>query len=431
MRQHFTTRSTSIIISFIIFLLVFLVLPGNIYPDTADSTDDIVSAGSVPLYDDYIYIQATSAVIMDAESGNILWGKNMSMPVYPASITKIMSGILAIENINDFSDIAVISENAAGVNNSAFFMDEGDRISLMDLLKAAMIVSHNNATIALAEYISGSTEEFVAMMNEKAAELGAYNTNFENTNGLDSKYPDHKTTAYDIALMSRYAMQNDLFREIVNTPADTISLNGEEIKLESTNKLLSYDYIEGIKTGYTNNAGFCLVTYSDLDDLKLITVVMDSGFYTRERDALTLINWADENIKTVNLIDSEIPLETVEAGGSTRVGIELYPADDVPRMINLSNNHIEVSHSVDDNIGLPVSRGDELGTVSVTVNGKEVGSTILISGADIDEPLIYQDVSESNYYRDKILPIAVVSAFYFLIITFIIFRNLRMKRANY
>jgi D-alanyl-D-alanine carboxypeptidase (penicillin-binding protein 5/6) len=367
---------------------------------------------------------------MDAESGNILWGKNENHLVYPASITKIMTGILAIENIDDFNEIVEISENASGVNHSAFFFDKGDQITLMDLLKSALIVSHNNATIALAEYISGNTGDFVDMMNQKAAELGAFNTNFENTNGLDSEFPNHKTTAYDVALISKYAMENELFEKIVSTPTDVIMLNDDEISLENTNRLLTYDYIKGIKTGYTENAGFCLATFSDLNGRELIAVILNSGARTRERDALKLIYWVDNNIKTVKLVDSQIPLESIEIGTETRVSIDLFASKDISRMIHLTNNHIELEHSLKPQGTLPLKENTVMGDVTVTVNDIKIGTVPLINTASIDKPHIFQDIS-GKIRRQKTIAIACLLVFYFLVIIFIIFKNLLIKKMRY
>jgi D-alanyl-D-alanine carboxypeptidase (penicillin-binding protein 5/6) len=434
MKKH-SSLVLYLIIIVSISILILSLFPGSLHPDILpsetgsqkDTYSFFPDSGGIPIYDDFIDIEATNALLMDVESGNILWGKNENQLVYPASITKIMTGILAIENIGDFNEIVEISENASGVNHSAFFFDEGDKITLMDLLKSALIVSHNNATIALAEYISGSTGDFVYMMNQKADELGAYNTNFENTNGLDSKFPDHKTTAYDIALISKYAMENELFARIVSTPTDIIKLNDDEIRLENTNKLLTYEYIKGIKTGYTENAGFCLATFSDLNGMELITVILNSGVRTRERDALNLIYWADNNIKTVKLVDSQIPLESIEIGEDTRVSIDLFAAEDISRMIHLTNNHVKLEHSLDSTGSLPLKKNTIMGDITVTVNDINIGTVPLINAASIDKPHIYQDVS-GRISRQKTITIACLLAFYFLVIIFIIFKNLLIKK---
>jgi D-alanyl-D-alanine carboxypeptidase (penicillin-binding protein 5/6) len=380
------------------------------------------------LYDDEINIEAQNAILLDYRTGNILWEKQSEVPVYPASITKIMTGILAIENIADPGQTIQIPESAVGVNHSFFKFSEGDNITLLDLIKASLISSHNNATIALAEYISGSNEEFVELMNKKAIELGAASTNFENTNGLDSDYPDHKMTAYDIALIARYCMENSLFKEIVGTESDNIILNDESISLKNTNKLLKYDFIKGIKTGYTENAGFCLVSFSDFDDLELIVVVLNSSFDERENDVIKLIEWAYGNIEYSTLIDSNDIVDTVILGSDTRIKLDLYPEEDISKMIHRTSNHIDIEHNIDNNLlSLPFDKNTSIGSIEVFVNNKSIGKTGIISKVAVDEPYIHQNIS-NTLEKQRITAIISIFAFYFFIIIFIIFRNLLIKK---
>jgi len=421
-----------IIFSLILFSVFFLFLP-HINADV-DISNNIYEPAGQPLsesrdalYDDWIYIKAQNAILIDFNTGNILWEKNSKESVFPASITKIMTGILAIEEIKDLDEIIDISKNASGVNHSAFNFNEGDRISLRDILKSAMISSHNNATIALAEYISGNTDDFVEMMNKKAVELGAYNTNFENTNGLDSDYPGHLTTAYDIALISKYAMENETFREIVSIEFDDILLNEEIIELKNTNKLLRNHYIKGIKTGYTENAGFCLAAYSDLNGLELITIILNSSFEERENDVLKLIDWADNNIKKIKIVDSNEIIDTVSIGTGTKVEIALYPDKDIIEMVHIAHNHVEVENSLYESGELPLINTEPMGIIDVSINGYHIDSTNIVSGVSIDEPYIYQNIS-GELKKQTIFIIYFILSFYFFIIIFIILKNLLMKR---
>ncbi|MBM3713104.1 MAG: D-alanyl-D-alanine carboxypeptidase, partial [Actinobacteria bacterium] len=234
-----------------------------------------ISADSYTQTQDFIDITAESAVVMDYDTKRILWEKNSDEKFYPASTTKMLTAIVAIENIPNLNETVSISKSASGRNSSFFEFKTGDKITLLDLLKAALIISHNNATIALAEYVSGSEPEFVELMNKKASKLGAYNTFFQNTNGLDTDYPEHKTTAKDLAIIANYCLKNDLFKQIVSTKKDTITINDEKIEITNTNFLLNYGYIKGVKTGFTENAGGCLVAYSEKNELNLISVILD------------------------------------------------------------------------------------------------------------------------------------------------------------
>ena len=423
---------------FIIFIVFSLFFPASILyadigilPGISGVSDIDSSAGStsgLALYEDEIDIEAQNAILMDYRTGNILWEKQSKATIFPASITKIMTGILAIENIDDLDQIVLIPDSATGVNHSVFRFSKDDSITLLDLIKASLISSHNNATIALGEYISGSEEEFVELMNNKAIELGAFSTNFENTNGLDSEYPDHKTTAYDIALMAKYAMENELFREIVGTESDTIILNDESILLKSTNKLLRYDFIKGIKTGYTENAGFCLASFSDLDDRELIAIVLNSSFQERENDIIKLIEWAHENIKYSTIIDSNITIETVTLGSDTRVGIDLYPEEDISKMVHVSSNHIDIEQTINNELLLlPFNKNQSIGSIEVYVNDKSIGKTGIISKVAVDEPYIKQNISNA-LEKKKLIVLICIFAFYFLIIIFIILRSLLLKK---
>ena len=431
--------STSLFIKIFTFFIVFFsffsasALHGSnkILSDTLNdssvNTLITIKSGSA-LYDDEIDIEAQNAILLDYKSGNVLWEKRSEVPVYPASITKIMTGILAIENIADPGQTIQIPESAAGINHSFFKFSEGDNITLLDLIKAALISSHNNATIALAEYISGSNEEFVELMNKKAIELGTSSTNFENTNGLDSDYPDHKMTAYDIAIIARYCMGNSLFKEIVGTEYDNIILNDESIFLENTNKLLKYDFIKGIKTGYTENAGFCLVLFSDLDDLELIAVVLNSSFDERENDAIKLIEWAYENIEYSTIIDSDDIFDTVTLGSDTRIKLDLYPENDISKMVHSTGNHIDIDHDLDNKLlSLPFDKNTSIGSIEVFVNNKSIGKTGIISKVSVDEPYIGQNIS-NTVEKQRVTALICIFAFYFFIIIFIIFRNLLIKK---
>ncbi|MCK4926297.1 D-alanyl-D-alanine carboxypeptidase [Candidatus Aerophobetes bacterium] len=250
--------------------------------------------------DNEVRVAAKSAIVVDFDTGNVLWEKNPDKLTYPASTTKIMTAIVAIENIKNPSKKVRISKKAWGTRYSPFTLKEGDKVRLEDLLKAALISSHNGAAVALAESVSGSVDDFVEFMNEKAKEIGAENTYFENPTGFDYTYPKHKSTARDLALITIYCLKNDLFREIVGTSKDSIVVNGRKLSISNTNKLLRYDYVRGVKTGYTRNARHCLVLFSDRGGKRLITVILASTKDGVKSDALRLIDWVGTRSSTVS-----------------------------------------------------------------------------------------------------------------------------------
>ncbi|MBC8390874.1 MAG: D-alanyl-D-alanine carboxypeptidase [Actinobacteria bacterium] len=418
---HKNLKAYRIFIYLLIFLILFSVLfflnPDKVYCDSDDA-----------LYDDEIDIVAESAVIVNYETGDILWEKNSSKLMYPASTTKMFSSIVAIENIDNFEEIIKISKNASGRNHSAFRFRTGDKISLIDLLKAALIYSINNAPVALAEYVSGNVEDFVKLMNIKAKEIDAENSSFHNTNGLDDKFPDHKSTAIDLAKIASYCMKNELFREIVSMREATIKINDKEIEITNTNKLLDYDYIKGIKTGLTNNAGFCVVLYSEKENLKLITVILnDSSQDNRDKDALKLLSWAYDNLKYVKIIDSEQPAVTVNTGEQTVLNIDLYPDTDYIKLININSDAVDKKNKINNNITLPVEKNKILGSMDVFINDEKLTEINLISRENIGSCYIYQELSDAGEIQSRIVLIFLL-VFYFLIFIFIIVRNLLTKK---
>ena len=407
-------RKPSILIKLFIFLILILIISFTSVPKHLNASNE------------FIDITAEAAIIMDYDSGKILWEKNSSEKLYPASITKIMTGIVAIENITDLNEIVKIPRNASGTNSSFFPFKIGDRISIMDLLKAALINSNNNATIAIAEYVSGSESDFVKLMNEKAREIGARDTFFQNTNGLDTKYPEHKTTAMDLAIIAKYCMNNELFRKIISIKNDYIIINDKKVDIFNTNILLFFDYIKGIKTGFTKNAGHCLVLYSERQGLKLITVVLKSEDNKRAADILKLIDWANDNYSNTNIVNSSKIYKTIKVrNGPSEVPLDLYPQTDFTQLVNI-NDKIEITETLSTDLVLPVAKGQEIGKISVYINNENVKDIKIISKNSIDQPIITQSiVVEKNQNPKKVL--IFLLSFYFLIFIFIIIKNLLIR----
>ncbi len=282
-----------LISSFIIFLSPKQLIADNTGP---------IKVASFP------FLDAQSAIVIDSDNNQVLWSKNADEKMYPASTTKIMTAILALENIKDLDEIVTISKNASGKLWSKFAFQTGDQVSARDLLKAALMISHNGATIALAEHISGSEAGFSRLMNEKAKEIGALNTNFENSNGLDSNYPSHQSTVGDLALIGSYAVKTKEFNEISGTQTDYIEIKnrGRKIELNNTNALIFNDFVISGKTGYTKNAGHTIVNFSQKNGSNLITVLLKCGSRARRiEDSAMLIDWAHNNYVFKRLIHKD------------------------------------------------------------------------------------------------------------------------------
>ncbi|MCE5330397.1 D-alanyl-D-alanine carboxypeptidase [bacterium] len=413
---------------FVVFLLLFSLIlyfwfpAANIY---AETNYRIVPSNQIDTV-------ATSAIIQDYNSGKIFWEKNPDKLMYPASTTKIITAIIAIENIKDLNQKVKISKNASGSNNSRISFKKGDEITLMDLLKAALIESTNNAAVALAEYVSGDVEDFVGLMNRKAKEIGALNTKFENANGLDSNFPSHKTTARDLLKITSYCLKNDVFREIVSLKKTNIHINNKEIELNNTNTLLDYDYIKGVKTGYTDNAGYCLITYSNKNGTELISVVLNSSSYGRNYDSLRLINWVYDNFINKKIIDSKYPVARAAAKNNySSAYFDLYPEKDFNLLINNSEDKIFYNYIIQDNISFPIETGISYGKMVIYVNEDKVEEINLISKDSIKSPVMIQEISKTNELNQLRVPLILIISFYFLIFTIIIVKNFVKPKLNY
>lgn len=258
------------------------------------SNGDSSKIGESPVVDSRI------ALIYDRASGRILYEKNGNKQTPMASTTKIMTAIVVLENAN-LTDVVTINSKAAGIGGSRLGLKKNDKITVNDLLYGLMLRSGNDAAIALAIHVGGSVEGFAEMMNNKAKELGLVNSHFVVPHGLDND--GHYTTAYELAKMADYALKIDKFKEIVSTQYTTIYINGYAKSIKNTNQLLgSVSGVYGVKTGFTNGAGRCLVSACKRDDLDVITVIIGANT-TKQRTSNTikLIQYAYNNFEIINI----------------------------------------------------------------------------------------------------------------------------------
>ncbi len=245
-------------------------------------------------------IESKIALIYDRASGNILYEKNGNKQTPMASTTKIMTAIVVLENAN-LTDVVTIDSKAAGTGGSRLGLKKNDKITVNDLLYGLMLRSGNDAAVALANYVGGSIDGFADMMNNKARELGLVNSHFIVPHGLDND--GHYTTAYELAKMADYALKIDKFKEIVSTKSTTINISGYPKAINNTNQLLgSIEGVYGVKTGFTNGAGRCLVSACKRNELDIITVIIGADT-TKQRtaDTIKLINYAYNNFEIVNI----------------------------------------------------------------------------------------------------------------------------------
>ena len=293
-----------------IFLIIILIFTLSAFPAYADDANELeevvieeeekneieasVSSDTKPT------INSRRYAVYDRLSGRCIYGKDETKDSAMASTTKIMSAVIVVENCN-LSDIVTITSKAAGVGGSRLGLHTDDKISVNDLLYGLMLRSGNDAAVALAIHTAGSVEEFANLMNQKAEVLGLTNTHFVTPHGLDNS--EHYTTAYELAKITDYALKNETIAKIVKTKTTTISINGNPMQINNTNELLgNINGVYGVKTGFTNNAGRCLVTSVKRGDMDLIIVVLGADTRKdRASDSMKLIEYAYKRYHNVNV----------------------------------------------------------------------------------------------------------------------------------
>ncbi|ADY56532.1 Serine-type D-Ala-D-Ala carboxypeptidase [Syntrophobotulus glycolicus DSM 8271] len=278
-------------------VFIFMVLAAC--PVRAEEVSEDITVETMTMIDQHWSVPAITAhtaILMDAQTGEVLYERQSRKVSPPASTTKIMTAILALE-LSKGDEIVTVSEKAGAVGESSIYLNKGDKIKMSELIEGALVKSGNDACVAIAEQTAGTVDSFVELMNKKVLTIGGYNTHFVNPNGLPAK--NHYSCAYDLAIMARYALQNDQFSELVKTKYASISFD-EPPKIEqfkNTNKLLwSYPFTSGVKTGTTNEAGKCLVASANKENRKLICVVLNAP--DRYGDSQKLFNWGFGNTKS-------------------------------------------------------------------------------------------------------------------------------------
>lgn len=336
-----------------------------------------------------VEVKAKAAVLMDGTTGKVLMKMNENEKLYPASVTKIMTLLLVMEAIDGnkirLTDIVTTSPVAASKGGSQIWLKEGEQMSVDELLKATAVYSANDACTALGEYIAGSDEGFVAMMNERAAELGMKNTHFENCTGLDDDAQNHLTTAYDIALMSRELMKHELIKEYTTIWMD--SLRDGKTELVNTNKLIRfYNGATGLKTGTTNKAGCCVAATATRDGTSLIAVVMGSDNSTdRFEGAKAMLNWGFANYSTVTpTIDTSLIKDVNVLKGEERVLTPQIPYTASVIIPKGREKDIVSDVSMAAEVEAPVESNQTLGTVTVSLDGEVLGKYNLTAPHYVD-----------------------------------------------
>lgn len=384
---------------FIILAFVFLIIFSNTYVNISNASDaPSVDTGSVYL--------------MDSRTTKPLYSKDENTRMYPASTTKIMTAILTLENCSNLDDIATASYEAVETIPEGYSIADiqiGEQLTIRQLLELLLVHSANDAANVLAEYIGGSISSFVSMMNTKLDELGLKNTHFTNAYGLHDE--NHYSTAYDLAFLMKYCLENDTFTKISGQASCAIPATNmsEPRKYDSTNRLLIagdeyyYQYVFSGKTGFTSQAKHCLVTAAYNNDLELICVVLgnDDRFnITKSLYEYAFSNYALKNVINQNDVVTNI---TVDNASYDTKSLDLLISETIPALVNVNDNS-ELTPIIDLNsdITAPIYKGDILGEVTYQINGVNYTTTLIAS----------HDVEKSNI---------VINLYIGLFIIFLIF----------
>lgn len=349
----------------------------------------------IPVYGAPPDISAPSAILIDAKTGKVLYEKNADEKRYPASTTKVMTGLLAVEH-GKMDDIVTVGQNPPLIErgSSQIYLVTGEQLTMEQLLYALMLESANDAAVAIAEHIAGSVEEFAKMMNSKAKELGATNTNFVNPNGLHDD--NHYTTARDLAMIGKYAMTLDKFRSVVREVDYTIpKTNKQEERnyITNSNKLIwkiydkfRYEYATGIKTGYTTKAKQCLVGGAQKDGMEVISVVMGAEGQNIYSDTVALFEYGFSNFENVEILKKDQIVTSVTLKESEEK-INLLSAEDFSLMLSQEErDKVKTEIKTASDLEAPIKKGEVLGEILVLVNEKEVKRISLVSSVEIEAP---------------------------------------------
>ena len=416
---------------FIIFILIInlIFISTNIF--AASESNNFFNNVNIEYSDsaDAPNILSDAAILVDNNTDKILYAKNHNERMYPASTTKILTAILVIENGN-LSDTTVASYDAVSVipaGYSSAYLSEGEEMSIRYLLEVLLIHSANDAANVLAEYISGSIEEFVNLMNEKATSLGCTDSHFVNTNGIHDE--NHYTTAKDLAIIAHYCMQNSTFRELVSMKSCTIPATNksEERFYKNTNDLMnetSSYYLEnciGVKTGFTTQAGNCLISCCSQDGLELICVILhanqtETGGSSRYPDSVSLFEYGYSNyaLSTIANKGSVICSLNINNGSSSTKNLDAILANDISALSHINASTPEYKVKLNDNLSAPISQNSVIGSI-----------TYSIDGIDYTEDLLASHNVEKSY-----LSLYILVGILIFILVLVIFIRLKIKKRS-
>lgn len=402
----------------LILFLIIITLLGFIHPVLAVDSNN--SQKDININD--ITTNSSSCLLMDSKTGKIIYAKNAYEKMYPASTTKLMTAILTLENCK-LTDTAIVSHNAIysiPVGYSHASLKEDEELTIEQLLNVLLIPSANDAAIVLAEHISGSVEEFSKLMNEKAKSLGCLNTNFVNPNGIQNK--NHYSTAYDLALIGKYALKFPDIKRIAMVKQYTLPTTNKYDKTDrifnATNGLINddvlnknyYEYATGLKTGYTDASGYCIVSTAKKDDKELIAVILNSDSISkRYSDCKTLFNYGFDNYGYITIQDEKAVVKQVEiengSKSSKNLNVVVKDKIEVFTKNDTDLSKLEPTIEINENLKAPIAENTVIGKITYNIDGEEITSDLIAGGS------VYPSDFEITIFRILLLFLILYAVF--------------------
>lgn len=317
---------------------------------------------------------AESGILIEYSTGKILYSKKIDEKLAPASMTKIMTLLLIMEAVEEgkinLDDNISISTNASSMGGSQVFLDPNTEMKAEELIKSIAIASANDSAVAMAEAISGTTANFVSRMNSRAKKLGCKNTNFKNVHGLDEE--GHYSTAYDMSLIARELLKHEQILKYTSTYEAYLNKpNGTSTWMVNTNKLIKYyTGLDGLKTGFTKTAGYCLTSTAKRNDMRLISVVMkEPSSQVRNSETISLLNYGFSNYKIKTILKKDQKLGTIEVQNGKKELADITILEDATNLESINDNKEYSFNIVTDKVKAPLKKGDKVGTLELTEQG--------------------------------------------------------------
>lgn len=363
----------------IILSLTLLLIPAFVYAEEVD-----------------IAPNAKAAIIVEASTGTILYQKNVHEKLPPASMTKMMGMLLVVESVEkgqiNWDDIVIVSENASSMGGSQILLETGEKMTVDDLFKGVAVASGNDAIVALGEKIAGTEEMFVKMMNDRAKELGLKNTNFKNPHGLEEA--NHYTSAYDISKIALELVKHPKVLEYTGIYEDYLRKGtNREFWLVNTNKLVRFNQnVDGLKTGYTKEAGYCLTATASKDGMRLITVVFgEPESSTRNKETTGMLDYGFSMYSVEKLLSKDLKVGTIKIYASDKETYEIVPMKDVNILNNKTQEKRNVTYEINTKtLSAPIKKGEVVGKLKIIENNKTI---------DEIDITVKNDVKKANIFK--------------------------------